>query len=37
MNIYVRNLVMNVFQVGGISNHLEHCDHLNNPTGKYGA
>lgn len=37
MNIYTIRLTMNVFQVGGMSNHLERYDHLNNPTGKYGA
>lgn len=37
MNIHVRRLAMIVFQVGGMSNHLEHYDHLNNPTEKCGA
>lgn len=34
MNIYIIRLVINVFQVGRMNNHLEGYDHLNNPTGK---
>jgi hypothetical protein len=37
IKFYARGLVIKVFHVGGISNHLEHCDHLNNTTRKCEA